>query len=510
MTLKFIRITILLALAVLGSLPSVAAQRIVNMHIDSVHCIDDSIFLYVELQSDMVSLDIVGNGTMVVHTSDSSFAIAPPAADTTLSYTLRVVFSSGDTIDSLFSVHWVKPYREVVADTLCAGDTAHWRNLVFSSDTLFLIRDTTSYGCDSSIDLSFTFMPSYNLHDTLPFCAGEPFVYEGIDYGGPTTIVIPHQSQYGCDSTVTVHLVTIDSAFHLQLQMSLDGIEWSSDTAFHGCRPLTVYFRDTTLFEQWRLWSFGDGDSLRQEISSFRQPQPITHTYDSVGSYLLALSAESIHGCVDSTVFRKYAVNVYATPRADFTWSPQQLVTHDPQARFANLSEPLDSLAFQWIFPGGDSGADTSLAVSPHYQWPIGTQDVDVVLNAFWTHLVNDSFAVVCTDSSVHTVVILNDYLQFPNVVTPNGDGINDRWEIVNLLLDNDEDDEERPTTLYTMNELWIFDRWGTQVYHVRDISRSEDFWDPKDAPDGTYFFRFSARNQYGLVKRQGTIEVVR
>jgi hypothetical protein len=61
------------------------------------------------------------------------------------------------------------------------------------------------------------------------------------------------------------------------------------------------------------------------------------------------------------------------------------------------------------------------------------------------------------------------------------------------------------------MNELWIYDRTGAQVYHVRDIRRPEQFWDPKAtrSPDGTYYYRFMAKGEYGLVKRNGLIEVI-
>jgi hypothetical protein len=62
------------------------------------------------------------------------------------------------------------------------------------------------------------------------------------------------------------------------------------------------------------------------------------------------------------------------------------------------------------------------------------------------------------------------------------------------------------------MNELWIYDRFGAPVYHVKNISKESDFWDPLDtrSPDGTYYFRFMAKNNFGLVKRNGVIEVVR
>ena len=62
------------------------------------------------------------------------------------------------------------------------------------------------------------------------------------------------------------------------------------------------------------------------------------------------------------------------------------------------------------------------------------------------------------------------------------------------------------------MNELWIYNVWGTLVYHVENIRREEQFWDPNEtnSPDGTYYFRFSAKGHHGLVRVNGSIEVVR
>lgn len=438
--------------------------------------------------------------------------IDPPEFDTTIEYSLMIGFYGGDTLDTTFFVHWIEPFIYSETDTLCQGDTARWSILFFTTDTLVHIQDTAFTGCDSIVDLSYTFMPSYDLHDTLPYCANEQFLYEGVDYGGPCTIIIPHQTRYGCDSTVTVHLVTIDSMFHLQLQMSEDGVVWSTDTVLHGCRPMTVWLRDTTLFEQWRRWTFGDGDTLLQQVTAYQQPQPLMHTYDSVGSYALTLTAESIHGCVDSAVFHLDAVNVHDIPTAEFTWSPKEIVMLNPHTQFLNLSSPIDSLLFLWHIPNGEAGEDTTTVTMPSYRWTDGSYGgMDVALEAIWAHDIGNSMTLKCIDTTVHTVFILNEYLQFPNLVSPNGDGINDRWEIANLLQSDSTTAEGlTPVTLYPMNELWIFDRWGLLIYHKRNIRQTEDFWDPTPYPDGTYYFRFCAQSRYGLVRRNGVIEVSR
>ncbi len=469
---------------------------------DNGYLFDWELSFMAEMLAPTFIASVAVDGGPTLNADSTSIAVGSPVstADTTVAYTLHIMLTNGDTLDTTFQVRWLAAFVYSETDTLCQGDTARWTSLSFTTDTLHTIRTTRVEGCDSLVTLSYTFMPSYNLHDTLPYCANEPFLYEGVDYGGPCTIVVPHQTQYGCDSTVTVHLVVIDSAFQLQLQLSSDGQQWLTDTTLYGCSPQTVYLRDTTLFEQWRLWDFGDGDTLRQEITAFQDSTPITHTYDSVGTYVVTLMAGSIHGCVDSTVRLRDAVRVFESPTANFSWEPVDIVMHDPWARFLNTSQPFDNLTYLWHFPS-DDGIYTTSETSPRYEWPIGTfGDMEVRLNAIWTHAVDSNITVVCVDSVTYTVTIINEYLQFPNLVTPNGDGVNDRWVITNLL----------ECGIYSMSELWIYDRTGASVYHVRDIKRESDFWDPSRYPDGTYFYRFIARSPYGLVRRCGVIEVVR
>ena len=91
--------------------------------------------------------------------------------------------------------------------------------------------------------------------------------------------------------------------------------------------------------------------------------------------------------------------------------------------------------------------------------------------------------------------------LSYPNVVTPNGDGVNDRFVIGGLIEHN----------CFKYNELTIYDRTGHQVYHKRNISNDSDWWDPaaQRAPSGTYFYYFKAHGVNIWTQHRGVIEVL-
>ncbi|MBR3412203.1 MAG: gliding motility-associated C-terminal domain-containing protein [Bacteroidales bacterium] len=92
--------------------------------------------------------------------------------------------------------------------------------------------------------------------------------------------------------------------------------------------------------------------------------------------------------------------------------------------------------------------------------------------------------------------------LSYPNVVTPNGDGVNDRFVIGGLIEHN----------CFKYNELIIYDRYGHCVYHKRNIATDTDWWDPaaQRAPSGTYFYYFKAHGVNIWTQHRGVIEVLK
>ena len=91
--------------------------------------------------------------------------------------------------------------------------------------------------------------------------------------------------------------------------------------------------------------------------------------------------------------------------------------------------------------------------------------------------------------------------LSFPNLVTPNGDGTNDRFVIMGLLENN----------CFKYNELTIYDRTGRRVYHKVNIANDDDWWDPaaQRIPAGTYFYYFKAHGVNIHTQQTGVIEVL-
>ncbi len=108
------------------------------------------------------------------------------------------------------------------------------------------------------------------------------------------------------------------------------------------------------------------------------------------------------------------------------------------------------------------------------YKWDDAsaqTGPVAVGLSAGIYHVVISYAGVTCP--AIQVVIedsICNNYI-IPNILTPNGDGINDSFVIKGLE---------------TGAKLTVFNRWGTIVYSNNDYNND---WTPSNLADGIYFY---------------------
>ncbi|HYG17753.1 MAG TPA: HYR domain-containing protein [Ohtaekwangia sp.] len=87
-------------------------------------------------------------------------------------------------------------------------------------------------------------------------------------------------------------------------------------------------------------------------------------------------------------------------------------------------------------------------------------------------------------------------------IVTPDGNGVNDRWII------NDID-------RYADNDVRIIDRWGSLIYQAAGYNNDDVAWDGvardgKSVPTGTYFYVIVVHRGETVVERTGFIELIR
>jgi hypothetical protein len=113
-----------------------------------------------------------------------------------------------------------------------------------------------------------------------------------------------------------------------------------------------------------------------------------------------------------------------------------------------------------------------------------------VVLDSGIYYVSVNNFCGTQQSEYVQVYPVIPEKLFFPNVITPDGDGMNDFFKIDKSL---------------TNTSLLILNRWGKEIYYTSDYQND---WMADDHPTGVYFYKMS--NSCVDMPIQGWINVVR
>lgn len=403
-------------------------------------------------------------------------------------------------------------YRDSLNAYISANDTAG----VFP---MFLnIYDNFSCVWKDTMDIKITQTPNPDLGDDIFMCQSDSvsivvfdkskkdnkYTYMWEPYGDTNDIVYVHgksgqrivylvevvNNKYGirCSNRDSV-AVTIKRQPQLSFDLPTYPIE--------GCEPFELSFKNTSNNVSSVKWLFGD--------NTYSEEYNPSHTY-SEGNYDLSVYGVSQDGCVDSLKYSNL-ITVFSLPKSKFVWEPMFPTVTNPTVVFKNKTTGTN-VTYKWEIQYDKEypySWHTLTEYEPSFIWETNGRDIagQYAVNLISTtkNIAPSGNLISCVDTTTNIITIVNDFIQFPNIVTPNGDGTNDIFEIINLL-----------SGAYPINSIWVYNKWGTLIYHNDNISKKSDFWDPNktNSPDGTYFFRFSGVGCNGKIERNGVVEVLR
>lgn len=274
-----------------------------------------------------------------------------------------------------------------------------------------------------------------------------------------------------------------------------------------GCTPVISRFTNLTNTASDTIscaWYFFDENFNILDYSS--EENPIIH-FNSAGNFSVKLVITTAEGCKDSITKWNYIITA-PQPELDFIATPEICMMNETNGEI-NFTAVLSSNVIDnpdnnlvWRFGDGDETLNETTTSHTYSTWG----DYVVTLS-----LTTESG---CGDSVSHLIVIEDDLI-FPNVITPNGDGINDVWAIENLNTDiNPEDPDE-----YRHNEVRISDRWGKVVFHTKNydtwakdgqIHMGSNPFTGDNLSDGTYFYTFIYKGKAKTTQWHGSITIVR
>jgi gliding motility-associated-like protein len=193
---------------------------------------------------------------------------------------------------------------------------------------------------------------------------------------------------------------------------------------------------------------------------------------------------------IEQRLIQPVDITVWQTPKPSIIVNVDSIDSDKP-AYFSFSVEPAtlkpNDLAIRWEFGDGF----TSNEISPKHIYE---------RSGMFKVTLNVTTKEGCKGSTTVEVRIPErDYLQIPNVITPNGDGINDYLVINSSGLNN--------------FSIHIYDQWGRQVWSSQNIN---DQWNGKttsgnDLVSGTYFYIVQAETlRKQKIRKTGSVTILK
>ncbi len=412
-----------------------------------------------------------------------NFISAPQTSDFTVNYTVSGTATSGADYTALGSSVTIpagQTNAQIIVHPIVDG-------IADNGETVVIVFQANPCGVDSVVIHIKDYEPMVVtwLNPTPCSNDGEPL---GIDVTGG----LPPMHYYWNtgDSATTIIAVTpttlntytyiVSDACNVVLTDSIHVYQAAhvsfTGTNLEGCEPHSANFTESTNppvnIGTW-VWNFGDGNS-----ASTTNP---SNQYLSAGNYTVFLKVISVDGCKDSVSIPDY-VHIYMQPTAEFAANPWLTDILSPTINFDNQTINFDNPGTSWNWDFGDSQQGSDMNPSHDF---INSGIYNVTLTATTIH--------GCTNTKTHQVTV-EDMLDFPNVITPNQDGINDKFEILNLA-------ENRECNFK------VYNRWGKKVYDQNNYYNS---WDGEGLADGVYYWIFTYSSLNKDVEISGSVTIIR
>jgi gliding motility-associated-like protein len=195
------------------------------------------------------------------------------------------------------------------------------------------------------------------------------------------------------------------------------------------------------------------------------------------GSHIVTFTYNATNGCsasLDKTVF------INPTPKADA--GPDKVVLEGGKVTLSPIIINNIPVTYTWL--PGDYLSNPNIA-QPEVTSPPNDYRYKLTVRSDMGCESNDEVIVTLLKNPI-----------IPNIFTPNGDGIHDRWEIAYL--------ESYPGCV-----VQIYNRYGQMVHRIINYSTP---WDGringKDAPVGTYYYIIDPKN--GRKPITGFVDIIR
>ncbi|MBA2613184.1 MAG: gliding motility-associated C-terminal domain-containing protein [Bacteroidetes bacterium] len=294
-----------------------------------------------------------------------------------------------------------------------------------------------------------------------------------VQYGHPIGTTIYNLAGYdiACPNYTVFHSFTVQVNQPPQPNLQLDKTE--------GCEALCLFYNTQTQ-NQAAITTYDFGGTNVMQADSF------TYCLTEPGTYNLKITSLGKNGCKGTYDFPSPIV-VWPKPHSDFNWDPDVITTSNNQITFNPLAKYGPITHINWLFSGtGIIGYDSTNVKNPIRTFEtVGKYPIMLIQTTDHG----------CTDSIIKIIDVTDEMvLYIPNSFTPNGDGLNDVFNVKGLGF--------KPEGF----SMELFDRWGHSMYFSKDVTKG---WDGtvkgQVAQDGVYIYKIKAVGINGEGRKEYT-----
>ncbi|MEI6346384.1 MAG: PKD domain-containing protein [Bacteroidota bacterium] len=383
-------------------------------------------------------------------------------------------------------------------------------------DYTFSVIDEFGCAYDSVMVLNAVEMPTPNLGNDTAFCSGGTIIvvdphygiagttYRWSDFTNDPTLPILYPGTFSVTVTNSNGNIQCVDADTVTINYYPQPVAEFSATPTEGCSPLITQFTDLSTPDNINYtyaWDFGDPSAT---VNTSTEQNPI-HWYNQYGNFDVTLSITSPEGC-SAEIIKPGFIKVHPTPIAKFTPNPSNVSLSDnPLVSFANQTENYIIAETSWFWNFQDGTTSTEMSPTHEYTAPGDYTVTLVVTNVYG-----------CSDTITH-VVVVEDELFIPNIITPNGDYSNDVLVIGNINPNRE-------------NVLKVYNRWGKKIYEKDNYNTTalckkldpegkswqcgaavnvDKGWNGEGSPDGVYFYTFHYIGISKTIDKNGSITIM-
>lgn len=419
--------------------------------------------------------------------------------------------------------------------TICQGDTYTFGGITYSTAGNYAHTFAGSHGCDSIVTLQLDVVSSFTSTINPVICQGDNYVFDGQSYTSSGTHVATFQTVSGCDSVVTMNLTVnpsyapvINQSICQGLSYTFNGQTYSSTGTYtqnlqsvSGCDSIiTLNLTVSPSISNTLNTTICQGETYSFNNQSLTTSGTYSGTFPSVGGCdsivtLNLLVSPSFNSTVNKTICQgdTYLLNAISyTVAGTYTANLQSIAGCDSIVTLNLTVNPVPTM------PQVISNSPLGCPGEEYVVQVVNPQATGV----YWWYGPNNysaqgetvAFVTTGTSEGVYSVVLkengcvsdttmtsllidgaeLSDF-DFPNVITPNGDMVNDQLDI-DLFFN-----------ACVPYELTLWNRWGNIIYTQKYGEAPFKGYDQSGlkVTPGVYFYKLS----YEGLERQGSVSVM-